>query len=230
MNFRKFCKKIAGWHSFENVSSYLILITFLAFILSTEFKTAQWHDFWYIFDRFIGVVFVLEYIVRIYSVKKTMREALKPIMLMDLVVIISIFYPVDYNFIILRLLRLFKLIRILRLQRYQIAIKTLQKVWIAEREPLILTGIFFITMMIISSGMIYIFEGDQVDLSSFLRCIYWAIITGTGVGYGDVVPITGAGRVIASLTALVGLLSYSMITVIFASSFTRELDILKRKS
>ena len=84
-------------------------------------------------------------------------------------------------------------------------------------------------MIFMLSSIAYIFEGESEKFSSIFRCIYWTIITATSVGYGDVVPITIAGKITAIVTAVMGLATYSMLTAIFASGFTTEMKKLQKR-
>ena len=217
---KRLCREIFASKYFEKCSIAIIFLSILVFAISTEIKDPKLHDVFYNIYLVFGVLFCFEYLIRIFSAKKPAKKLFNPIMIIDFVVIVSIFYPVEYNFIILRAISLLKLVRILNFERYQNAIHTIRKVFVLEKEPLIITSLFFFTVIFISSGLIYVVEKNHGEFYSWPRCIYWAIITGAGVGYGDIVPTTAIGRVVASLTALFGLLSYSMITVIFASGFT----------
>jgi voltage-gated potassium channel len=228
-NIKNLCKKIACSKYFDKYSALVILLSIVAFAISTEIRNPKWHDIFYNISLCFGVLFLLEYLIRIFAVQTISKAVFKPLMIIDFIVIVSIFYPVDYNFIILRAISLLKFVRILHMGKYQIALQAIKKAFILEKEPLIITMIFFITIIIISSGLIYVIEKNYGEFYSWPRCIYWAIITGSGVGYGDMVPITAIGRTIASLTALFGLLSYSMITVIFASGFIEIIRQEKKK-
>lgn len=229
INIKKFCKKIASSKYFEKYSAIIILLALFLFAISTEMKSRYWHDIFYNISLGIGVLFCFEYIIRLFASNNIAKAIFKPLMIVDLIVIISIFYPVDYNFILLRAISLLKFLRIFNTKKYQTAFKAIHKAFLLEKEPLIITFTFFFTVIIIASGLIYIVERDYGEFYSWPRCIYWAIITGAGVGYGDIVPTTGIGRVIASFTALFGLLSYSMITVIFASGFIEVIKQEKNK-
>jgi voltage-gated potassium channel len=217
---QKLCKKIANSKHFEKFSVTTIIVSIIVFAISTEIKSPQLQKMFYNISLIFGVIFLAEYCLRIISKPKKIKAILHPLMIIDIIVIISIFYPVHYNFIILRAISLLKLVRIFKMEKYKFAIQAIRKAVALEKEALILTCMFFATVIMISSTLMYIIEREYGEFYSWPRCIYWAIITGSGVGYGDIVPHTGVGRVIASLTALFGLLSYSMITVIFASGFT----------
>lgn len=221
----KSCRKIVLHKLFEPLSFGLIILTVCLYVTSTELKSPYYADIFRMFDYVIGVIFVIEYIIRICAAKNIRKSIFSSMMIIDFIVIISIFYPVSYNLTVLRLLKIF---RFLHLKKYQMAITIMGKVWKSQKEELALTVVFFLVTISILATVGYFFEGQyQETFSSIPKCLYWVMITATSVGYGDVVPITVGGKCIAVLTSTMGLLTYGMITAIFASGFTQEMKNIK---
>jgi voltage-gated potassium channel len=149
---------------------------------------------------------------------------LTPIALVDLIAILPFYLgllvPMDLRFLrVLRLLRLFKL------TRYSPALGALLDVIHNEAETLMAAFVVLLTMLVISAGGIYLLEGDlQPDtFGSIPDSMWWAIVTLTTVGYGDVVPITPAGRLFGGLIGLIGIGMIALPAAILASGFAENI-------
>ncbi len=181
-------------------------------------------------------IFTSEYLLRVWSAPEDPRYAespfrdrlrymLHPYMLIDLIAIapayIAFFLPVAD----LRILRLFRLFRLLKIARYSPAVATLIHVLSLERRALFGTLLLLVCVMCLSAEGMYLIEGSAQpkafgDLPS---CMYWAIITLTTVGYGDITPVTALGRIWAGITAIFGLGIFALPVGIIASAFMTEI-------
>lgn len=181
-------------------------------------------------------VFTVEYLLRLwsapehtpYSDRTPMGARLAFVrsgsaiidLLTILPVYISFFFAADLRvFIILRLLRFFKL------ARYSAGIRTLVAVMEAERKALLATGILLFGAILFSASAIHIaeHEAQPENFGSIPAAMWWAIVTITTVGYGDVTPITLAGRVIASVTMVTGYVMLGLPVGIVATAFAEEI-------
>ncbi|MDR9826253.1 ion transporter [Vibrio sp. FNV 38] len=159
-------------------------------------------------------LFTLEYIVRLYCSPKPFAYARSFYGVIDLLAIlpsyIALLIPGASYMIVIRLLRIMRIFRILRLMAFlQDSNILLRSLLMAKRKVMI----FFTTVAIlvtIFGSLIYVIEGPEHGFTSIPKSIYWAIVTITTVGYGDMVPQTGLGKTIASLTMLLG---YSILAV-----------------
>lgn len=189
-----------------------------------------------VFEIASVVVFTLEYAVRLWSapedprfsdkpVLDRLRYMLQPYMLIDLIAIapayVALFVPVAD----LRILRLFRLFRLLKIARYSPAVVTLIHVLSLERRALFGTLLLLLCIMCLSAEGMYIIEGTAQPkvFSDLPTCMYWAIITLTTVGYGDITPVTAMGRVWAGVTAIFGLGIFALPVGIIASAFMTEI-------
>jgi len=179
-------------------------------------------------------VFTLEYLGRAWwavedpryrhPVWGRLRYLVTPLALIDLVAILP-FYLAQFVGLDLRLLRLLRVLRILKLSRYSPAVTVLADVMRDERDSLLVTFMVLITILVFASSGIYLFENEAQPeaFGSIPAAMWWAVATLTTVGYGDVTPITPAGKVFAALVTLTGIGMVSLPAGIIASGFTEAL-------
>jgi len=159
-------------------------------------------------------LFTIEYILRIISVRRPLRYMISFYGLVDLMAVlptyISLFIPGAQYFLVVRILRLLRVFRVLKLGLYLSQAELLGRAMHASRIKI---GIFLFTVLnivVIVGAAMYVIEGPQNGFSSIPLSIYWAVVTMTTVGYGDLAPNTTLGRVLASLVMLIG---YGIIAV-----------------
>ncbi|CCQ72046.1 ion transporter [Magnetospira sp. QH-2] len=189
-----------------------------------------------VFEIFSVGVFVIEYLLRIWAgtedsrfkemgaLKGRLRYAMTPLLLIDLMAFLPFFLqfivPID-----LRFMRAMRLFRILRLTRYNPAMALMLKV-LKHEAPAMLSSIYIMGILIVvASSFIYLFEQHaQPDkFSSIPEAMYWSIITMTTVGFGDVTPVSGMGKVFAGLVAVLGVGMVALPAGLLASGFATEI-------
>ena len=214
----------------NNVLALIILVSTAIVVLETVPELfARWHDFFIYAEYTVLTIFSIEYLLRLWSAPNRLRYATSFYGLIDLVSIVpSIFILVTPDAItyhtlgIIRILRVLRLLRTLRL--VQLVIPKRQRDRINKElhngQSLINLEIYVFalaTVVILSATLMYVVEGHLpgTHIPSIPHGMWWAIVTISTVGYGDLVPITSMGRVIASLTMLAGLgLFVLMLTVV----------------
>lgn len=159
-------------------------------------------------------LFTIEYVFRIISVRRPLRYMTSFYGLVDLMAIlptyISLFIPGAKYFLVVRILRLLRVFRVLKLGLYLSQAEMLGR---AMRASRIKIGVFLFTVInivVIVGAAMYVIEGPQNGFTSIPISIYWAVVTMTTVGYGDLAPMTTLGRLLASLVMLIG---YGIIAV-----------------
>lgn len=162
----------------------------------------------------ITIIFSVEYILRVAIVKKPLRYIFSFYGVIDLLSVLPTYIGLviagSHSLVVIRILRLLRVFRILKLTRYTLAGRSLAKAIWNSREK-ISVFIFFVTMLVIIIGTImYLVEGPEHGFTSIPRGIYWAIVTLTTVGYGDISPETPLGQFIASIVMIMG---YAIIAV-----------------
>jgi voltage-gated potassium channel len=223
--------------AFEIFLITLIVANALAVSLdSVAHLAVTYRNFFQTFEIVSVTIFTVEYVLRLWSAPEDPRYAekpfgdrvrymLQPYMLIDLVAIapayVAIFFPVAD----LRILRLFRLLRLLKIARYSPAVTTLIHVLSLERRALFGTLLLLVCVMCLSAEGMYIIEGSVQPkaFGDLPTCMYWAIITLTTVGYGDITPITAGGRIWAGITAIFGLGIFALPVGIIASAFMTEI-------
>ena len=160
------------------------------------------------------ILFTLEYIARLLSVLHPSRYALSGLGLIDLLSIIptylSLFVAGSQTFLVIRTLRLLRVFRIFKLARYLGAAKGLVKALRASRTKIIVFVVFVVSLSVILGTFMYLIEGRENGFTSIPGSIYWAIVTLTTVGYGDIAPQTVLGQLFATIIMIMG---YGIIAV-----------------
>ncbi len=211
----------------------LILLNVIAVILETEPSLeTRYHSTFIIFEAFSVLIFSIEYLCRLWvctehtrlqnmsTWRARLRYATSPFAVIDLLAILPFFI----SFIIpfdLRMLRVFRLLRLLKLARYSPALATIVKVLQTESKALFGALIIMFGLLLLSSSLIYYAEHQTQPqaFGSIPQAMWWAIATLTNVGYGDVVPITLAGRIIGGVVMILGLGMFSIPVGIIATAF-----------
>ena len=160
------------------------------------------------------LAFTVEYVVRLWVVKKPTRYARSFFGLVDLFAIlptyVALVFPGAQYLLSIRVLRVLRIFRVLRLAHFVGEANTIARAMAASRHKI---GIFLftvVTAVTVLGSLLYIIEGPASGFDSIPRAVYWAIVTLTTVGYGDIAPATPVGQGVAALIMLLG---YGMIAV-----------------
>jgi len=209
----------------------LILLSTIVAILETEpALRVEWFVWFFAIELGFAVIFSVEYAFRIWSAPEggtsRLRYALSLSSIIDLIVVVAAFLPlVTSNLMVLRLLRVVRIFRLAKIGRFSRAVASLERALRSRASHLLATLAMAAIFLLITSSLIYWAEGAaQPDrFGSVPRAMWWAIVTMTTVGYGDVVPATIAGKIVAGLTTLGGIVFIAIPTGILAATFSDEL-------
>ncbi|WP_417264768.1 ion transporter [Brumimicrobium sp.] len=172
----------------------------------------------------ITVLFTIEYILRIISLRKPLSYVFSFMGIVDLLSILpsylSLLVDGTESLMLLRSIRFLRIFRILRLSRYMLGADILGDALKNSRHKIIVFLISMLTIVIILGGMMYVIEPAEAGFTSIPRSVYWAIITITTVGYGDITPVTPLGQALASFIMLFGYAIIAVPTGIVSSEFT----------
>ena len=193
----------------------LILLSVVAIMLeSVSYLKAEYYDYFFVIEWVITGLFTIEYILRLISIKKPLKYVFSFFGIVDLLSIL----PSYLTFIIagtksltvVRAVRFLRVFRILEMSNYLKGADVLTKALYHSRHKIIVFIISMLTIVIILGAIMYSIESVEAGFTSIPRSIYWAIITITTVGYGDIAPMTPLGQAFASIIMLIG---YSIIAV-----------------
>ncbi|WP_171033099.1 ion transporter [Qipengyuania marisflavi] len=227
-------RNIEGLSFFNKIVVLVVLGASLAAILQTEpaLARAYGRDFFWI-EISAGTFFAVEYVLRLWTApdhfpdmtaaRARIKFATSPLGLLDLLIIVSIFSPMIFEeAAILRVLRVMRILALARLTRFSLALRYLISAVHERRYDLLITLGFAGFLMLFGATSLYWLEGEiQPDaFGSIPRALWWAVITLTTVGYGDVSPVTPEGKMVAGAVALAGIALVALPTGILAAAFS----------
>lgn len=220
---------IVMWVIISVVNVVLESVQSIHYILNIEFI---------ILDAVAVSIFTIEYCLRIYSCVEApghanplwgrLKQAKTPAAIIDLLAVLPFFMEAFLHHLLdLRFLRVFRLLRLLKLTRYTGSTNTLLTVLV--REWPVLAGSAFVMMLLViltaSLGYLFEHEAQPEKFENIPQSIYWAVITLASVGYGDISPVTPAGRMMTIILALLGIGIFAIPAAILSSAFSDQLRI-----
>tara|TARA_B110000977_G_C10923977_1_gene434299 strand:+ start:42 stop:869 length:828 start_codon:yes stop_codon:yes gene_type:complete len=200
---------------FDLILLVLILLSVIFVMLeSVRWIDAKYHQLLYIGEWIITIFFTLEYIARVVSVRKPTHYIFSFYGIIDFLSTIPLYLSflfVGSNYLlIVRALRLLRVFRILKLTKYVGESNKLSKALLHSRAKILIFLFVVVIISIIAGTLMYLIEGEESGFTSIPRSVYWAIVTLTTVGYGDISPATPLGQLIASVIMIMG---YGIIAV-----------------
>jgi len=175
---------------------------------------AQYGDVLFAMEWAFTVLFTVEYVLRLVSIKQPWRYARSYYGLVDLLAILpsylSLFIPGGHYLIVIRILRVLRVFRILKVVQYVRETNLLLRALRSSRRKIAVFLFAVFTLVVIFGSLMYLIEGEANGFTSIPRSIYWAIVTMTTVGYGDISPQTPLGQAVASIIMIIG---YGIIAV-----------------
>lgn len=192
----------------------IILSVLVVFIDSVGYYHTNYGKPLYIAEWFFTVLFTVEYILRIITTKKKFSYIFSFYGVIDFLSIIPTYVSLVLSgtqfLIVIRILRLLRVFRILKLDRFIGASSYLLASLKASWHKIMVFLSVILTLVVIMGALMYLIEGQESGFSSIPKGIYWAIVTLTTVGYGDIAPQTFWGQTLASMIMILG---YSIIAV-----------------
>jgi voltage-gated potassium channel len=196
-----------------------LLVAILLSVLSVSLETVEtidgrYHVLLESAEWLFTILFTIEYVLRLICVRKPRRYDLSFYGIIDLVAVLptylTLFIPGAQQFMVIRALRLLRVFRIFKLGRYLTEASALREaIWASRAKITVFLASILIIVLIVGAAM-HLIEGAREGFDSIPQSMYWAIVTMTTVGYGDVAPFTPLGK---ALSAVVMVLGYSFIIV-----------------
>lgn len=204
-----------------------IFLSVIVVILDSVAAIAQRHGA--LFDRLewtFTLLFTAEYLLRLACARQPLRYATSLFGVIDLLSVlptyVAIFIPDAYALLDVRVLRLLRVFRILKLMPYVNEYRVLLAALAASRRKILVFLSFVLLVVLLLGTMMYVVEGPENGFTSIPTGVYWAITAVTTVGFGDLVPKTDAGRLIASVMMLIGWGTLAVPTGIISAELTRR--------
>ncbi len=200
---------------FDEILLVAILVSVAAVLLeSIPDVRAEWGRTLRAAEWAFTVLFSVEYVLRLVSARRVGRYARSFFGIVDLLAIlpsyVGLVAPQTQALIIIRAIRLLRVFRVLKLGRYLGEAEVLLTALRGSRRKIIVFFGGVLTLVLIIGTLMYLIEGEASGFTSIPTAMYWAVVTITTVGYGDIVPRTLAGKALAAVAMLLG---YSIIAV-----------------
>jgi voltage-gated potassium channel len=157
------------------------------------------------------------------ATKEKFEYILSPMSIIDLLAILPAYRP-------LRFLRIFLLFRLLKILRYTSAIKEFSSVFHERRFELFTLALLVVMVIFFGSTVMFVYEGngENEKLKDYFDAVYWAVITATTVGYGDIVPVTIEGKFATAVLVIAGILTIAFSTSIVTTSLVERIELIKQ--
>lgn len=216
---------IGKW--FDIVLIFLILSSIILVVLeSVESFDSQFHDFLYICEWVITILFTIEYIARFLSINKPFKYVFSFYGIIDLLstipLYLSFIFPGSQVLIVIRAVRLLRLFRILKMVKFIGEARKLKEALWSSRTKI---AVFIFSIMVLSviiGTIMYLVEGKEAGFTSIPKGIYWTIVTLTTVGFGDMVPLTPLGQTISVIVMVMGYGIIAVPTGIVSAEFSKQ--------
>ena len=209
----------------------LIISIFLSVIVvmldSVASINAVCDRLFFLLEWFFTLLFTVEYLLRLSCIGRPWRYASSFFGIIDLLAVLpsylSLLLPGAEIFLVIRILRVLRIFRVLKLVQYIGGANLLIKALKSSMHKITVFLFAVLTLVIIFGSLIYVIEGGQNGFTSIPRSIYWAIVTMTTVGYGDISPKTAFGQALAAIVMIIGYSIIAVPTGIVTAEITQQL-------
>lgn len=203
-----------------------IILSVLAVVLeSVDPIREQFGGLLYACEWGFTILFTIEYILRLLSVARPSQYAISFFGIVDILAILptylSLFIADTQSLIVIRALRILRIFRVFKLARYLREAQTLLHALHETREKITVFLVVIATLVLILGAMMYLIEGPENGFDSIPTGIYWAIVTITTVGFGDITPKTPIGQALAAMAMILGYCIIIVPTGIFSAEIMK---------
>lgn len=214
-----------------------IFISIVVMFLETEKSLIEYDPIFYTINSVNALLFTIEYILRIYAInfnnpsRSRIRYAFTPFMIIDFLVIFPFyltFFQVDLGFLrALRIIRIFKLFRVVKFAEFDNLLFSIIK---EKKEEFIFIFVLLLVIILTLTPIVYYFENEAQPevFTSMITTLWWASVTFTTIGYGDMYPITVVGRILTATVSFLGVALYAIPGSIFTSALLQKMNERKK--
>lgn len=186
----------------------IILSVIVVILDSVNTYQQKYGEFLYAAEWFFTILFSFEYILRMIAVRRPLRYAFSFFGVIDILSILptylSLFFPGIQYLLTVRILRLLRVFRVFKLTEYITEAQSLKKALYGSAKKIGVFILAVLTLVTVIGSLIYVIEGEENGFNDIPTSIYWAIVTLTTVGYGDLSPKTSLGKLFASIVMILG--------------------------
>ncbi|RKR06735.1 voltage-gated potassium channel [Kushneria sinocarnis] len=205
-----------------------ILISVLVVMLDSVPHLNARYGFWFaVIEWTFTGLFTLEYLLRLYCLDRPLRYARGVYGIIDLLSILpswlSLVIPGGQSLLVVRILRIMRLFRVLRLMEFVGEGNMLLEALKRSRQKILVFLITVMALVTIFGAILYLIEPHEAGFTSIPRSMYWAIVTLTTVGYGDITPVTPVGQIISALMMIIGYSILAVPTGVFSAEVMRSI-------
>lgn len=199
----------------------LILASIFSWLLDTDKSLSnRFGHIFRIIENIAMVAFVAEYLLRMIAFKgNVLKFVIRPFSVIDALAILPYFLTGSGDTAVLRILRLFRIFRIIKLARYSEALHRLVEVFKMNRAVLAAFMFVIFVILILAASLMHALEPDR--FGQMTDALWWSIVTLTTVGYGDIVPATVTGKIIAGILMIFGIGIIALPTGVLGASMTK---------
>ena len=205
----------------------VIVLSVIAVMLESVAEIrAEYGALLYTLEWIFTIIFTIEYILRLVCVRRPLRYATSTLGIIDLLATIptylSVFVPGAQFLLSIRLLRILRVFRVLKMTHYLTEAGVLVQALRDSRRKITIFIFSVVTLVIVLGSLMYLIEGPEHGFDSIPRSVYWAIVTLTTVGYGDISPETNLGQFLASVIMILGYGIIAVPTGIVTAELTQQ--------
>ena len=213
-----------GGRRFDLCVQALIVISLVSFCVETLPDLSSTTRYWlYVLEVVTVALFSIEYILRVMVADNRLRFVFSFYGIVDLTAILPFYISTGIDLRSVRIFRMLRLFRAFKLFRYSKAIHRFKTAFTDIKEELVLYLVATLFVLFVASVGIYYFENEAQpeEFKSVFHCFWWAIVTLTTVGYGDICPITVGGKIFTSVILFLGLAIVAVPAGLLASALSK---------
>ncbi|MGP9556753.1 ion transporter [Psychrobacter sp. AOP7-A1-24] len=207
----------------------IAILTSVAVVMldSVLYMRLQYGTLFFYAEWFFTILFTIEYVLRLFSAPNRLRYAFSFFGIVDLLSVLPsylslMFVGVQY-LLVIRVLRILRVFRVLKLKAYMQQAGFLASALKTSQQKITVFFLSLVLLVTIFGSIIYVVEGPENGFTSIPLSIYWAVVTMTTVGYGDMSPKTPLGQAIATMVMITGYSIIAVPTGIFTSELARNM-------